>query len=82
MVFVGTEHDGLVHPASLFKIGGNFPCYLLDAVFDDDVVVVVGVVVDAVFDRVSENVALPLCGSPLITDVGLDVDEVYSGSPK
>ena len=50
--------------------------HLANAVFDDDVVVVVCVVVLAVFDRVSVDVLLPFEGSPFIPDVGLDVDDL------
>ena len=50
--------------------------HLSDAVFDDDVIIVVLIVVDAVFDEVAEDVALAFGGSPLIADVGRDVDDL------
>ena len=76
MRFIGTEDNSLAHAASLLQVLRDFVRYLANAVFDDDIVVVVGIVVDAVFDRVSVDVLLPFEGSPFISDVGLDVDDL------
>ena len=75
MILVGTEDDGLVHPACLLQVGSNLVCHLTDAVFDDDIVVVIGIIVDAVFDDIPVNITLSFSWSPTITDIGLDVDD-------
>ena len=58
MVFVGTKHNGFIHPTRLFQIGCDFVGHFTDAVFDDDVVIVVGIVIDAIFYEVTKNVTL------------------------
>ena len=79
MVLVGTENDGFIHPARLLQIGCNLVRHLTDTVFDDDIIVVVGIVVNAVFDRNSENITLTFCRSPFITNVRLDVNHLVGG---
>ena len=76
MFFIGTEHDGLRHAVGALQIACNLVGHLAYAVFDNDVVVVVGVVVDAVFYEVAEDVALPFRGSPLVADVRGDIDDL------
>ena len=77
--FVGTEDDGLAHPVGLLEVLRYFVCHFVDAVFDDEVVVVVGVVVYAVFDDVAKDIALAFGGSPSVADIGHDVDDLKGG---
>ena len=48
--------------------------HLSDTVFYDDIVIVVGIVVDTVFYHVAVDVALSFGGSPLVTDIRCDID--------
>ena len=50
--------------------------HLADSVFHDDIVVVVLIVVDTVFYHVAENVALASRGTPLVTNICGDVDDL------
>ena len=70
MVFVGAEHDCLLHPVGAFKILRYLLGHLVCAVLDDDVVVEVAVGVDAVFNELSVLVELTLERAPSVGDVG------------
>ena len=75
MLLIGTEDDGLAHPVGLLEVLRNLMCHLADATLDDDVVVVVGIVIFAVFDKVAVDVSLPSEGTPSFTNIGGDIDE-------
>ena len=74
VIFIGTEYYGLSHAICTFQIVGyllrNFPY----AVFYNNVIIIVAVVIDTVFYLVAVDVLLSLCRSPFITDVRSDVD--------
>ena len=74
MSFISTEHYGLSHAVCTFQI----VCYFLRnfpyAVFYDNVIVVITIIIDAVFYFIAEYIFLSLCWSPLVTDVRCDVD--------
>ena len=69
------EDDGLRHAVDGLEIFRDFRGDLLDAVFDDDGVVVVAVRVDAVFDGIAVFVQLAFERPPAFADVRLDVDD-------
>ena len=74
MSFISTEHDGLSHAICTFQIVGYFLCNFPNAIFYDNVVIVVTIIIDTVFYLVAVYILLPLCRSPLVTDVGCNVD--------
>ena len=76
MGFVGTEHDSFLHPVSLLEIFGNFLSYLANTIFYNDVVIVIGIVVDAVFYQLTVNVSLTFNWSPAVTNICLYVDNL------
>ena len=72
---VGAEDDGLGHAVGVEQIVGDARRDLADAVLEHDIVVVVGVIVDAVLDFLAEEVELALARTPAIADVRLHVDD-------
>ena len=76
MVFGSTEHNGLLHPVCAFQILRNLPCNLINAVLENDGVIVIPVVIDAVFNQIAVDVGLSMVGSPSISDVGRDIDNL------
>ena len=76
MIFGSTEHNGFLHPVGAFQIFSDLPCNLVNTVLENDAVVVVPVVVDAVFNLVAIDVGLTFVRSPSVTDVGRDVDNL------
>ena len=76
MIFISTKDNGLRHRVSGFQITAHLVGHLSDAVFYDDVVIVVGIVVDTVFYHVAVDVALSLGGSPFVTDIRCDIDHL------
>ena len=76
MIFGSAEHNGFLHPVGTFQILGNLPCNLINTVLENDAVVVVPVVVDAVFNLVAINVGLSFVRSPSVTDIGRDIDHL------
>ena len=76
MIFGSTEHDGFLHSVGVFQIFSDLPCNLVNTVLENDAVVVVPVVVDAVFNLVAIDVGLTFVRSPSVTDVGRDVDNL------
>ena len=81
MVFVGTEDYGLVHTASQFQISRDFMCHFAYTVFQNHIVVVIGIVVDAVFNLVAEDIFLTFQRAPTVADIGFDIDD-FEGSEK
>ena len=79
MVFGSTEHNGLLHPVCAFQILRNLPCNLINAVLENDGVIVIPVVVNAVFNDIAENIGLPPVWSPAVSDVGCDIDDLKRG---
>ena len=76
MVFIGTKHDGLGHRVSGTQIAAHLMGHLTDAVFDDDTVIVIGVVIDAVFYLVAIDVALSFGRAPLVANISGNVDDL------
>ena len=81
MVFIGTEHNGLSHTVCTFQILSYLMCYFPDAVFYDDIVIIVGIVIDTVFYQITVDVSLPPDRSPFITYIGGNV-HYLKGSEK
>ena len=75
-ILIGTEYNGLGHTVGAFEVAGDLSSHLLDAVFDDDVIVVVAVGVNAVRDLIAVDIPLALAGTPAVPDVGHDVDDL------
>ena len=76
MIFGSAEHNGFLHPVGVFQIFSDLPCNLVNTVLENDAVVVVPVVVDAVFNLVAIDVGLTFVRSPSVTDVGRDIDNL------
>ena len=76
MILGSTEHDSLLHPVGAFQILGNLSCNLVNTVLENDAVVIVPVVVNAVFNLVAVNVGLSFVRSPSVTNVGRDIDNL------
>lgn len=72
---IGAEDDGLGHAVGVAQVVGDARSDFADAVFEDDIVVVVGVIVDAVLDFLAEEIELALARTPAIADVRLHVDD-------
>ena len=76
MFFICTEDDSFLHSACLLEIVGYFFRYLTNAVFYDDIVVVIGIVVYAVFYKLTVDVCLTFEWSPTVTYVCLDIKDL------
>lgn len=76
MSLISTEHNGFSHAVCAFQIIGYFLRNFPNAVFNNNVIVVVAIVIDAVFYLVAVYILLSLCRSPLIANVGCDVDNL------
>ena len=50
--------------------------HLADTILDNDVVIVVGIIIDTVFYFIAENVKLTFSGAPLIADIRGDIDDL------
>ena len=68
-VLGSTEHDGLLHSPIVLQVLRDLEGDFVDTVSEDDVVIVVGVVVDAVLDLAAIVVALALERTPADADV-------------
>ena len=79
MVFGSTEHDGFLHSVGAFQILRDFSGNLINAVLENDGVIIVPVVVNSVFNDIAENIGLPLVWSPAVSDVGCDIDDLKRG---
>ena len=76
MVFGSAEHNSLLHPVCAFQILRNFPCNLVNAVFEDDVVIIIPVIVDTVFNHIAVDVGLPMIRFSSVSDIGRDIDNL------
>ena len=76
MVFGSTENDSFLHPVGTFQIFRDFSCNLVNTVLENNVVVVVPVIVNAVFNHIAVNVGLSVVRSPSISNVGRDIDDL------
>ena len=74
MIFIGTKYNGLRHTVCAFQILSYFMCYFTYAVFNDYVIIVVGVVIDAVFYQIAVNITLSFDGPPFIAYIGGNVN--------
>ena len=73
MILISTEHNGLRHRIGSFQITRYLMSHLADSVRYDDVVVVILIIVDSVFYRMSIDIQLSLCGSPFVTNICCNV---------
>ena len=78
-ILIGAKYDGLGHAVRTLQIPGDFSGYLLDAVLNDDVVVVIAVGVDPVRDLIAEDIPLSFTGTPAISNIGHDIDDFERG---
>ena len=53
-----------------------FMCNFSDSVFYDDVVIIVGIIIDAVFYKIAVYISLSFDGSPFVTDICSDIDNL------
>ena len=79
MVFIGTEHNGLGHAVCAFQVLRYLVRYLSDAVFNDDVVIIVGIIIDAVLYKIAVNISLVFERPPFVADIGSDIDHLKGG---
>ena len=70
-VLGGAKHNGLRHTVSAFQILGDFFRNLPDAVFQDDVIVIIAVVVNAVGNFIAKYVQLTFAGPPAVRNINL-----------
>ena len=70
----GTEDNGFRHAVCGFQVFGDLCGNLLNAVFDDNIIVIITVGIDPIFNGVSEFVQLPLVRPPPVSDIRPDVD--------
>ena len=79
MIFGSAKDDGFLHSVGAFQIFRNLPGNLINAVLENDGVIVIPVVVNAVFNDIAENIGLSLVWSPAVSDVGCDIDDLKWG---
>ena len=76
MSFISTEHYGLSHAVGASQIVGYFLRNFPNTVFNNNVIVVVAIVIDAVFYLVAVYILLSICRPPLVTNIGCNVDNL------
>ena len=54
-------------------------CYFPDAVFYNDIVIVIRIIIDAVFYKIAVYVSLSFDWSPFVTDICSDIDNLKWG---
>lgn len=59
-----------------FQIAGDLCCYLLDTILNDDVVVIVAVGIDAIFNDITVDITLSFARTPAIANIGDDIDDL------
>ena len=72
--FGWAEHDGFGHTVGTFQVPRDFSSNLIDTIFYNDVVVVIAICINAIFDFVSVNIALALARTPSLTNVRHNID--------
>ena len=75
-IFRCAEHNRLGHTIGAFQVACDFGSYLLNAVFDDNVIVVVAVGINPIRDLIAVDVPLSLSGTPAIANVRHDIDHL------
>ena len=76
MVFGRTENNSFLHPVGTFQVLCDFPCNLVNTVLENNIVVVVPVIVNAVFNHITVNISLSVVRSPSVSNVGRDIDDL------
>ena len=79
MVFGRAEHDGFLHSVGAFQIFRNLSGDLINAVLENDGVIIIPVVVNSVFNDIAKNIGLSLVWSPAVSDVGCNIDDLKRG---
>ena len=72
--FGWAKYDGLSHAVSAFQVSRDFSSNLIDTILYNNVVVVIAICINAIFDFVSVNIALALARTPSLADVRHDID--------
>ena len=76
MIFGSAEHNSFLHPVGAFQILGNLPCNLVNTVLENDIVIIIPIVIDSVFEHIAVYIGLPFVRPPAVTDVGRDIDNL------
>ena len=79
MLFIGTENNGFAHAVGIHQVGGDLLRHLANTILEYDIIIVVGIIVDAILYLISIDIALTSGGSPFGADVGGDVDHPEGG---
>ena len=69
VVFIGTKNDCFSHSVSMLEVMSNLFSYFPNAVFYNNLIVVVRIIINAVFYFIAINIYLPHSRPPLITNV-------------
>ena len=70
-----TEHDGLSHAIRTFQIGRDFFGNLLHPVQQDNLIVIVRIIINPVFNELSVDIRLPLCRTPAFPNIRRNIDD-------
>ena len=76
MIFGSAEHNSFLHPVGAFQILGNLPCNLVNTVLENDIVIIIPIVINSVFNHIAVYIGLPFVRPPAVTDVGRDIDNL------
>ena len=76
MIFGSAEHNGFLHPVGAFQIFSDLPCNLVNTVLENDIVIIIPIVIDSVFEHIAVYIGLPFVRPPAVTDVGRDIDNL------
>ena len=75
MILVSAKNDSLLHPSSALQIFGNLSCDFVCSIFNDDIVIEITVSINAIFDYITELIALSITRPPPFRNVGLNIDD-------
>ncbi len=79
MCFISTEYDSLSHTVCTFQIVGYFLSNFPMTVFYHYIIVVIAIVVNTIFYFIAVNILLTFDRSPLIANIGCNIDNFEWG---
>ena len=79
MFLVGTKHNGLSHGVGTLQVVAHLVSHLAYSVLNHNIIIVIGIIVDAILNQIPVYITLTFGRSPFIADIGGDIDNLEGG---
>ena len=74
-IFIGAEHDGFGHAVGALQVSSDFGGYLLHPILNNDVVIIITIGVNAVWNLHTVYIQLTTLRMPTVTDIRHNIDD-------